>query len=74
MVDSQSDLIGEEDTDRQIKVDYKIEAVIGKGTFATVRKGKHRQSGKHVAIKILSKRKMEEDDVASMQNEIDILR
>ena len=44
MVDSTTDLMGEEETDRKIKDDYKIESVIGKGTFATVRKGKHRQS------------------------------
>jgi len=38
-----------------------------------VRKGKHRESGDHVAIKILSKRKMQEEDIAGMQNEISIL-
>ena len=38
-----------------IRIDYKIEGVLGKGSFATVRKGKHRASGEHVAIKIISK-------------------
>lgn len=44
-----------------------------RGAFATVRKGKHRETGDHVAIKILSKRKMNEEDIAGMQNEIAIL-
>jgi serine/threonine protein kinase len=38
-----------------IRVDYKIEGVLGKGSFATVRKGKHRATGEKVAIKIISK-------------------
>ena len=64
----------EAETDKQIKIDYKIESIIGKGSFATVRKGKNRATGERVAIKILSKRKMGEEDVVSMQNEIEILR
>lgn len=61
------------EAEKQIRVDYKIESVIGSGAFATVRKGKHRQSQEKVAIKILSKRKMNEDDIVGMQNEISIL-
>lgn len=38
-----------------IRIEYKIEGVLGKGSFATVRKGKHRESGERVAIKIISK-------------------
>ena len=38
-----------------IKADYKIESVIGKGSFASVRKGKSRVTGERVAIKVISK-------------------
>jgi len=31
--------------DKEIKKYYKIKDVIGKGTFATVRSGKHRETG-----------------------------
>jgi serine/threonine protein kinase len=57
MVESKSkdEVIGGEETDKQIKLDYKIESVIGKGSFATVRKGKNRETKERVAIKILSK-------------------
>lgn len=57
-----------------IRVDYKIESVIGKGSFATVRKGKFRSTGEKVAIKIISKRKLSEDDRQALQNEIEILK
>ena len=49
-----------------MKKDYKIEGVIGQGAFATVRKGKNRETGERVAIKILSKRKMTEEDIVGM--------
>ena len=48
----ESDLFDE----KKIKVDYKICSIIGKGSFATVRKGKHRKTKEKVAIKILSKK------------------
>lgn len=38
-----------------------------------MRKGKHRASQEKVAIKILSKRKMKEEDVLGLQNEIGIM-
>ena len=63
----------EESSQNQMKKDYKIEGVIGQGAFATVRKGKNRETGERVAIKILSKRKMTEEDIVGMQNEIRIL-
>jgi len=64
---------GDQEAENQLKKDYKIESVIGQGAFATVRKGKHRVTGDRVAIKILSKRKMTEEDIVGMQNEIQIL-
>merc|ERR1719469_850989 len=69
-----SDQIGDCETDKQIKTDYQILSVIGKGSFATVRKGKHRETKEKVAIKIMSKKKMNEEDVAALQNEIEIMR
>lgn len=67
-------MLGCTETDKEIKVDYKIESIIGKGSFATVRKGKNRQTKERVAIKILSKKRMNSEDVVAMKNEIDILR
>jgi len=57
-----------------IRIEYKIEGVIGKGSFATVRKGKHRSTGERVAIKIISKRKLTPEDKIALQNEIDIMK
>ena len=51
---------------RNIKDTYKIERTIGKGSFATVRKCKNRATGEYFAVKILSKRKMAEEDKASL--------
>ena len=59
---------------RNIKITYKIESTIGKGSFATVKKAKHRDSGTRVAVKVLSKKKMSEEDKLAMQTEIDILK
>jgi calcium/calmodulin-dependent protein kinase I len=76
MVESKSkeEVIGGEETDKQIKLDYKIESVIGKGSFATVRKGKNRETKERVAIKILSKRKMTDADVDAIGKEIAIMK
>jgi len=59
---------------RNIKETYKIEATLGKGSFATVKKAKHRATGERFAVKVLSKKKMSEEDKAAMQTEIDILK
>lgn len=56
-----------------IKNDFKIESVVGKGSFATVRKGRNRETKEKVAVKIISKRKMNDEDRVALQNEIDIL-
>jgi len=39
-----------------------------------VRKGKHRKTKERVAIKIMKKNQMKEEDVAAMQNEIEIMK
>jgi serine/threonine protein kinase len=59
---------------RNIKETYKIEGTIGKGSFATVKKAKHRASGKRFAVKVLSKSKMSDEEKSAMQMEIDILK
>ena len=53
-----------------MKIDYKIEGIIGQGAFATVRKAKNRETGDRVAVKILSKRKMSPEDIVGMNYEI----
>jgi calcium/calmodulin-dependent protein kinase I len=59
---------------RNIKEIYKIESTLGKGSFATVKKAKHRASGERFAVKVLSKKKMNEEDKLAMQTEIEILK
>ena len=59
---------------RNIKDTYKIERAIGKGSFATVRKCKNRTTNEYFAVKILSKRKMAEEDKASLMQEITIMK
>ena len=59
---------------RNIKETYKIEATLGKGSFATVKKAKNRETGERFAVKVLSKKKMSDEDKASMQTEIEILK
>jgi calcium/calmodulin-dependent protein kinase I len=59
---------------RNIKETYKIESTIGRGTFATVKRCKNRATGVKYAVKILTKKKMSEEDMSNMQLEIDILK
>jgi calcium/calmodulin-dependent protein kinase I len=59
---------------RNIKETYKIEGTLGKGSFATVKKAKNRATGERFAVKVLSKKKMSEEDKIAMQTEIDILK
>jgi calcium/calmodulin-dependent protein kinase I len=59
---------------RNIKETYKIEATLGKGSFATVKKAKNRATGERFAVKVVSKKKMTDEDKASLQTEIEILK
>ena len=59
---------------RNIKETYKIEATIGKGSFATVKKAKFRATGERFAVKVLSKKKMTQEDKIAMHTEIEILK
>jgi serine/threonine protein kinase len=51
---------------RNIKETYKIEATLGKGSFATVKKAKNRATGERFAVKVVSKKKMTAEDKASL--------
>ena len=59
---------------RNIKETYKIESTLGKGSFATVKKAKNRATGERFAVKVLSKKKMSDEDKLGMMMEIDILK
>ena len=59
---------------RNIKDDYKIESTIGRGSFALVKRAKNRQTQVKYAVKVLSKKKMTEEDLIGMQTEIEILK
>ena len=59
---------------RNIKETYKIEATLGKGSFATVKRAKNRATGERFAVKVLSKKRMSDEDKAAMDIEIGILK
>ena len=59
---------------RNIKETYKIENTLGKGSFAHVKKAKFRATGERFAVKVYSKRKINDDDRDSLMNEINILK
>ena len=59
---------------RNIKETYKIEQTIGRGSFANVKKIKNRATGEKFACKVMSKKKMTEEDKAAALVEIEILK
>lgn len=59
---------------KNIKDTYKIEGTIGRGSFATVKRAKFRATGERFAVKVLSKRKMSQEDIAALSKEIEILK
>ena len=48
----------------------KIKEVIGKGAFASVRLAVHRETKMNVAIKIIIKKRMSEEDLVGLENEV----
>ena len=58
---------GTEGTKSNIKELYKIEGTIGRGSFATVKKAKNRATKQKVAVKVLSKRKRSDTDLAALR-------
>jgi calcium/calmodulin-dependent protein kinase I len=56
-----------------IKDAYKLDKILGEGSFAVVRKGIKKSDNDEVAIKIIDKTAMESDDQIALQNEVEIL-
>ena len=55
--------------------EYKIHGILGKGTFSIVKLGIDRATGEKVAIKILNKKKMvNQNDLQRVEREINILK
>ena len=56
-----------------VKSIYKFVERIGQGTFGLVFKGLDRKTGERVAIKVMKKKKMNENDMNDLQSEIEIM-
>ncbi|CDW88495.1 protein kinase domain containing protein [Stylonychia lemnae] len=52
---------------------YKIEEELGRGSFAIVRSAINKKTGEKVAIKIIDRQSLEEEDEIALQTEVDIL-
>jgi Protein kinase domain len=48
--------------------------ILGKGKFSVVKEAIHKQTGIHVAVKILSKMLMTTEDIENIRREVDILK
>ena len=46
---------------------YKIEDELGRGSFAIVKSGVHKKTGERVAIKIIDRQSLEEEDELALQ-------
>ena len=53
---------------------YEITKTLGNGKFGLVKLGINKQTGKNVAIKIMSKKEMTNEDLSLVQTEIEILK
>ena len=53
---------------------YEIENRLGKGKFGLVKLAKHKETGRQVAIKIMAKKTMNNQDLELAKTEIDILK
>ena len=64
-----------ENKDKEIKIgNYLIKKTLGKGTFGKVKLGVYLPKNKKVAVKILEKRRLkEEDDIIRLKREFDML-
>jgi serine/threonine protein kinase len=56
-----------------LKDNYKLDKVLGEGSFAVVRKGIKKATNEEFAIKIIDKTNLESDDQFALQSEVDIL-
>lgn len=52
---------------------YKFEGELGQGSFAIVKRATHKTYGTKVAIKVIKKQELNDEDKIALQNEIDIL-
>ena len=53
---------------------YEVKEKLGSGKFGLVKLGIHKQTGKKVAIKIMSKKEMRNEDLELVRTEIEILK
>lgn len=58
---------------RDIKDKYKIEKTLAKGSQSTIKLAKHRNSNEKFAVKVFSKKNMNEKEISKIQAEIEIL-
>jgi calcium/calmodulin-dependent protein kinase I len=56
-----------------LKDTYKLDEVLGEGSFAIVRKGIKKATNEEFAIKIIDKTSLESDDQIALQSEVEIL-
>jgi len=56
-----------------LKDNYKLDKVLGEGSFAVVRKGIKKSTNEEFAIKIIDKTNLESDDQLALQTEVEIL-
>lgn len=59
--------------DEKITDYYKFEDELGAGSFAVVKSAINKKTGELVAVKIINRKEMEEDDEVALQSEIEIL-
>ena len=53
---------------------YELENSLGKGKYGIVKKGRHKKSGKEVAIKIVKKKDLSLMDIELLKREIEVLK
>jgi len=56
-----------------LKENYKLDKVLGEGSFAVVRKGIKKSTNEEFAVKIIDKTNLESDDQLALQTEVEIL-
>ena len=53
---------------------YRVGAEIGSGAFGTVRRVVHIETGEKRAVKVINKSNMDEEEINTLMNEINVLR
>lgn len=53
---------------------YRVEKTLGEGAFSVVKECSHRQTRKHVAVKVVTKAKLSREDDLALKDEISILK